>query len=187
MELNVVNSEPYVPHRAVDLEEADSTDKTSEASDPFPGTRGITSFVSTDNDAYNNKPSQFSVLNINSAVGSYMTFNIYQAVFTKLPDMTNVYSYPNPSTTGQARLKIITTNLVETKNIDLKIFDLNGGLIREAKNMEINLVAISDNKVEYEYSWDGRNEAGEKVASGIYLFWFKADNKEKIGKVAIIK
>lgn len=187
IDLNVVNSEPYVPHRAVDLIEADRTDKTSEAGDPFPGTKGVTSFLSPDNDAYNQKPSQFSVLNISSAGGSSMAFDIYQAVFTKLPDITTIYSYPNPSSTGQTRLKIITTNLVETKNIELKIYDVNGELIREAKTGEISQVAISDNRVEYEYSWNGRNENGEKAASGIYLYWFKADNKEKIGKVALVK
>lgn len=186
-DLNIVNSEPYVPHRAVDLVEADKTDKTSEASDPFPGTRGSTSFLSPDNDAYNRKPSQFSILNISAAGGASMSFDIYQAVFTKLPDVSKVYSYPNPSATGQAKLKIITTNLVETKDINLKIYDVAGELIREAKTGDIRQVSISDNKVVYEYSWDGRNEEGEKVASGVYLYWFKANNKEKVGKIAILK
>lgn len=186
-DLNVVNSEPYVPHRAVDLVEADNTDKTSEASDPFPGTRGITSFSSPNNDAYSQKSSPFSILNISDAGGSTMTFDIYQAVFTMAPDITDVYSYPNPSTTGQTKLKIVTTNLVETKNIELRIYDLSGELIREAKSGEISQVAISDNKAEYEYTWDGKNEDREKIASGIYIYWFKADNKEKVGKVAILK
>ncbi|MBI5554796.1 MAG: M6 family metalloprotease domain-containing protein [Elusimicrobia bacterium] len=188
IDLNVVNSEPdYVPHRAVDLIEADKTDKTSQPSDPFPGTQSVTNFLSPDNDAYNRKPSQFSVLNISSAGGASMSFDIYQAVFTKLPEIAKIYSYPNPSATGQTRLKIITTNLVETKSIDLKIYEVNGELIREAKTGEISQVAISDNRVEYEYAWNGRNENGEKVASGIYLYWFKVDNKEKVGKIAIIK
>ncbi len=187
MDLNIVNSEPYVPHRAVDLIEADETDKTSQASDPFPGTNNVTSFVSPDNDAYNRKPSQFSVLNINNAGGVYMAFDICQAVFTKLPEITQIYSYPNPSSTGQTKLKIITTNLVETKDISLKIYDLNGELVRESRAGEIKQVAISDNRVENEYSWNGRNESGEKVASGVYLYLFKADNKEKVGKVAVVK
>jgi flagellar hook assembly protein FlgD len=126
-------------------------------------------------------------LNISSAGGSSMAFDISQAVFTKLPDITKIYSYPNPSSTGLTKLKIITTNLVETKNIELKIYDVSGELVREAKPGEISQVAISDNRVEYEYTWNGRNENGEKVASGIYLYWFKADNKEKTGKVAILK
>ncbi|MDD5491378.1 MAG: M6 family metalloprotease domain-containing protein [bacterium] len=187
LDLNVVNSEPYVPHRAVDVEEADRTDKTSEASDPFPGTGGVTSFISPYNSAYNNKQSQFSILNISDAGGSFMTFDIYQAIFTKLPDVTDIYSYPNPSTTGQAKLKIITTNLVETKNIELKIYSISGELIREVKTGEIRQIAISDNKVEYEYSWDGRNNEGEKVASGVYLFWYKANNIDKVGKIAILR
>ncbi len=186
-DLHVINSEPYVPHRTVDLIEADRTDKTSEASDPFPGTKGVTSFASPDNKAYNSESSQFSILNISNAGGSSMTFDIYQAVFTKLPEITKIYSYPNPSSTGQTKLKIITTNLVETKNISLKIYDINGELIRESKTGEISQIAVSDNRVEYEYTWNGRNESGEKVASGIYLYWFKANNNEKMGKVAIIK
>ncbi len=185
--LNVVNSEPYVPHRAVDLVEADNTDKTSEASDPFPGTSGITSFVSPYNNAYNQQSSPFSILNISNAGGSSITFDIYQAVFTASPDITDVYSYPNPSKTGQATLKIITTNLVETSNIQLKIYDLNGELVRATKTGEIRQVAVSDNRVEYAYTWDGKNQEGEKVANGIYLYWFKADNKSKTGKVAILK
>lgn len=186
-DLHVINSEPYVPHRTVDLIEADNTDKTSQPSDPFPGTKGVTSFVSPDNKAYNSEPSPVSILNISNAGGSSMTFDIYQAVFTKLPEITKIYSYPNPSNTGQTKLKIITTNLVETKNISLKIYDINGELIRESKVGEIGQIAVSDNRVEYEYTWNGRNESGEKVASGIYLYWFKANNNEKVGKVAIIK
>ncbi|MDD5756754.1 MAG: T9SS type A sorting domain-containing protein, partial [bacterium] len=158
-----------------------------EASDPFPGTRDITSFVSPDNNAYNQNSSPFSVLNISTAGGSTMTFDIYQAAFTASPDITDVYSYPNPSKTGQATLKIVTTNLAETSNIKLKIYSLNGELIREAKTGEIRQVAVSDNRAEYTYVWDSRNENGDKVASGIYLYWYKADNKSKIGKVAILR
>ena len=41
--------------------------------------------------------------------------------------------------------------------------------------------------VENTASWDGRNEKGEKVASGTYLYVVKSQYGHKVAKITIIK
>jgi len=35
--------------------------------------------------------------------------------------------------------------------------------------------------------WDAKNDFSRDVASGVYIFWIRANGMVKIGKVAIIK
>lgn len=183
-DLNIVNSEPYVPHRAVDLVEADGTDATTDASDPFPGTGNVTKFLDPQNLPYNKKPANFSMLNIAGAGSTNMTFDYYSLVFDLPLDITETYSYSNG---GAANIKIITTNLVEEGDLSLRIFTILGELVKEVPGRRILAVDYDDNKVVYEYVWDKSNEHGQKVASGVYLYIFKIGRKMKTGKIAIIK
>lgn len=60
------------------------------------------------------------------------------------------------------------------------VYTLNGRLVRELLN---EFKTIGD----YPVSWDGRNEDGEIVASGIYLVRVESTGFKKIEKVAVVK
>ncbi|MCX6152108.1 MAG: T9SS type A sorting domain-containing protein [Ignavibacteriales bacterium] len=74
----------------------------------------------------------------------------------------------NPTTT-------IKYALPKSSYVELKIYDLIG---REIKT----LVSGNDTEGYKEVVWDGRNNSGEQVSSGIYFYHFKASSTED-GKV----
>ncbi len=68
-------------------------------------------------------------------------------------------NYPNPfnPTTN------INFSLPKTEKVHLAVYDIRGTLIRTLVDHELYESGI------YKVSWDGRNQVGEKVASGIYF------------------
>lgn len=186
-DLNLINSWPAVPRVAVDVSQADQNGIINQSSDIFPGSKNITNFISPQTNAYNGKKSQFSVLNISNPGASFVTLDYFQNIFDQSFAISKIYNYPNPSAGGQTKIRVVTTSLAGNQNIWLKIYDLSGELIRDVKADDIYPVSFADNEVIYEYSWNGKNDSGEKVGSGIYLYLFKVENLKKIGKLAIMR
>jgi hypothetical protein len=62
----------------------------------------------------------------------------------------------------------------------LKIFDIAGELVR---TMDLNLTSGTYNYAE----WDGTNDHGTKIASGIYIGHLTVGSKVKFFKMAVIK
>ncbi|MBN1622570.1 MAG: S8 family serine peptidase [Endomicrobiales bacterium] len=115
-------------------------------------------------------------------------FSLYMLASALIPEnkLDNVFVYPNPykpATDGLYGASdfgegVVFRNL--TENVQLKIFNLAGELIKEYNKTGGNGT----------YFWNTRNEDNEKVASGVYLYYIvnpdnKADNAT--GKFAIIK
>lgn len=89
--------------------------------------------------------------------------------------------YPNPWRPGSGgpydAAVVRFKNLTETAEI--KVFTITGELVRRLGKT----AADGDEKV-----WDGRNDDGKKVASGVYLFLIRnPGGEQRIGKVAIIR
>ncbi|HSG27503.1 MAG TPA: FlgD immunoglobulin-like domain containing protein, partial [Candidatus Krumholzibacterium sp.] len=72
----------------------------------------------------------------------------------------NVPNPFNPSTK-------ISFDIAEQSSVSLKIYDINGRVIRTL----VNSVMAPDR---YEVNWDGRNENGSMVASGVYFYRLQA-------------
>jgi hypothetical protein len=76
------------------------------------------------------------------------------------PAMTSIYNYPNPFTTS-------TTFQINTKeklhNTRLEIFNIRGQMIKQ--------IPVSSTDV----NWNGDNEIGESVSSGIYFYKVVSD------------
>ncbi len=74
----------------------------------------------------------------------------------------------------------------EYRKITIKIYDLNGRLIRELFDSETKAFAyISDNAVE----WDGKNDNGEIVRPGVYIYQIHLDTDnggEQIAKTIVV-
>ncbi|MBA7469796.1 hypothetical protein ES707_05070 [subsurface metagenome] len=100
-----------------------------------------------------------------------------------------IMNFPNPFRPAQAPETTIcftTKEPVAERNID--IYNLAGELVHRAPETGILVGAIGpENRRVYKYKWDGRNDYGEKVASGIYIYVVNADGSKKTGKLALIK
>jgi len=86
-------------------------------------------------------------------------------------DLTDVMPYPNPFIIEKGS-EILTFDRLPYE-AKVRIFTVAGGLVREIKSGS---------------HWDGRNDGGELVASGIYLFHVQgAAEKSAVGKIAVIR
>jgi hypothetical protein len=86
-------------------------------------------------------------------------------------------NYPNPFNPS-TRFDIL---LPENSNVDLKIFNLQGQLVRTLANG--NEMRWGRHSIE----WDGNNNHGIQVSSGVYLYSMKAGAFEESRKMMLLK
>jgi len=92
-------------------------------------------------------------------------------------DLDNVIVYPNPFKPQDGHTGVIFDGL--TENVKIRIFTVAGRL---AKDWE------GSTAPDYQWEWDGTNNSGDNVASGLYIYVITADGKEKArGKIAVIR
>lgn len=95
-------------------------------------------------------------------------------VSDKKKSANKVYAYPSPFTPridGYCQFQI---NRLNANRIKLQIFDFSMD--------KVKTIPIDD----YKPKWDGTNDDGDLVASGIYFFRAEVDGKVSWGKIAII-
>ncbi|MFA5031980.1 MAG: kelch repeat-containing protein [bacterium] len=85
--------------------------------------------------------------------------------------------YPNPATTS-VNFKLSVNN--GELDISLRIYDLSGRLIK-------NLAISSNRKNSVTTSWNGIDNTGKRVKSGIYFYSIKCKDSEYRGKFTILK
>jgi hypothetical protein len=85
-------------------------------------------------------------------------------------------NYPNPFNPTTK----IKYQLPQTSEVRLTIYNILGQPVRTLLNSRIE---AGYHNVE----WDGRNEFGAQVASGIYLYHFSADSYHKVQKMILMK
>ena len=94
---------------------------------------------------------------------------------------TILQNYPNPFNPETW----FPYDLAEASEVILKIYDVRGGLVRQ---LNIGLQEPgryrSPEKAAY---WDGRDQFGTKVASGIYFYTFTAGDFERTRRMVILK
>ena len=94
---------------------------------------------------------------------------------------TILQNYPNPFNPETW----FPYDLAEAAEVTLKIYDVRGGLVRQ---LNIGLQEPgsyrSQEKAAY---WDGRDQYGTKVASGIYFYTFSAGSFERTRRMVILK
>ncbi|MFC1512766.1 T9SS type A sorting domain-containing protein [bacterium] len=84
--------------------------------------------------------------------------------------------YPNPCRVYKGQNHINFTRL--TKNAEVSIYTISGELVIKFDKTDITTDEIK---------WDLKNESGNKIASGVYIFYIKYGDMTKKGKLAIIK
>lgn len=90
-------------------------------------------------------------------------------------NLEDLIVYPNPFEPARGHSVIVFAELTIDANI--RIFDLNG---RE--------ILRKDTIWQRSWKWDARNEQGEAVARGVYIYLVtNSQGEKKIGKIAVIK
>ncbi len=91
-----------------------------------------------------------------------VSFEVYNK-----PMITNMFNYPNPFTTSTAFVFTITGSEVP-QNIRIEILTITGKIVREIKKEELGPLHIGRNITDYK--WDGKDDYGQKLANGVYLY-----------------
>lgn len=81
--------------------------------------------------------------------------------------ITNIYNYPNPFSTKTHFVFTLTGSEIPNK-LDIQIININGRLIKQIHLNEIENIKIGNNMTKY--FWDGRDEFGDPVANGVYIY-----------------
>lgn len=85
-------------------------------------------------------------------------------------------NYPNPFNPTT----VISYRLAVSREVTLKIFNILGQEIR-------TLVHEKQNAGAHQIVWDGRNNAGESVSAGIYLYRLQSGANQSTKKMTLIK
>ena len=90
-------------------------------------------------------------------------------------------NYPNPFNPETW----IPYHLANASEVTITIYDVRGTLIRQL-NLGHQHAGYYINRSRAAY-WNGRNEVGERVASGVYFYQFKTENVSHLRKMLILK
>ncbi|MBK7107422.1 MAG: T9SS type A sorting domain-containing protein [Ignavibacteriae bacterium] len=130
-------------------------------------------------------------VDVDSSSSTSGTINITSARLTKFNDAptaindgkSNIFSsftlyqnFPNPFNPSTK----IEFTVLKRSRISIKIYNINGQLVKELLNEE-------KNSGDYIIMWDGQNEIGTKVASGTYFYQIKAGDFTQIKKMLLLK
>jgi len=94
-------------------------------------------------------------------------------VITHLGD---VITYPNPYKWNKYKDRIITFKNV-TDQLELRIYSMNGDLVRHLDKENTNGFT----------NWDLKNEQGEYISSGMYIYYITSSGDSKKGKITVVK
>ena len=80
-------------------------------------------------------------------------------------------NYPNPFSTS-TRFVFTLTGSEVPDDIIIQIMTISGRVVREITENELGELRIGRNVTEY--AWDGKDEFGDPLANGVYLYRVKA-------------
>ncbi|MDH3709613.1 MAG: transporter, partial [Cyclobacteriaceae bacterium] len=81
--------------------------------------------------------------------------------------ITHFYPYPNPFST-RTRFVFTLTGAEIPGQIKIQIMTVTGKVVREITQDELGPIRIGNNITDY--AWDGRDEFGDQLANGVYLY-----------------
>jgi hypothetical protein len=95
--------------------------------------------------------------------------------------ISNLLNYPNPFTTSTAFVFTLTGSELPTQ-FRIQILTITGKIVKEINKEELGSIRIGNNITDYK--WDGRDQYGQPLANGVYLYRVVADmNGKKIEKL----
>ena len=81
--------------------------------------------------------------------------------------ITHFYPYPNPFSTSTRFVFTLTGSEIPDE-IKIQIMTVSGKIVREITQDELGPIHIGNNLTDY--AWDGRDEFGDQLANGVYLY-----------------
>jgi len=103
--------------------------------------------------------------------------SVQPVIHAALPkDYQLAQNYPNPFNPET----FIEYDLPRTSTVELSVFNLEGKRVR-------TLVKSAQTAGAHSVTWNGRNDNGQSVASGIYLYQFKAGNHVAVKKMMLLR
>jgi hypothetical protein len=90
--------------------------------------------------------------------------------------LASVQNYPNPFNPTT----VIRFQLRESGKVRLKIFDLTGKLVRTLLDGELQ---AGEQKI----LWDGRDQQGQTIASGVYFYELVAGSKIERKRMTVVR
>jgi hypothetical protein len=81
--------------------------------------------------------------------------------------ITEVMNYPNPFTTS-TKFVFTLTGSETPSNMKIQIMTITGKVVKEIFADELGPIHIGRNITEY--AWDGKDEFGDRLANGVYLY-----------------
>lgn len=83
------------------------------------------------------------------------------------PTITNILNYPNPFSTSTSFLFTVTGSQIPSQ-FKIQVLTVTGKVVREITKNELGHLHIGRNITEYK--WDGRDQYGQMLGNGVYLF-----------------
>jgi hypothetical protein len=112
-----------------------------------------------------------SVLSLPMAIATPVAAEI----MTAPSGLGSVRAFPNPWKSNQhSAIGVTIDRLPENAVSTVRIFTIAGELVRTMSGTE-------------SVSWDMRNDSGQNVASGIYLYLAQVNGDQRTGKIAVIR
>jgi hypothetical protein len=81
--------------------------------------------------------------------------------------ITNFYPYPNPFSTS-TRFVFTLTGAEIPDRLKIQIMTVTGKVVREITQDELGEIRIGNNITDY--AWDGRDEYGDQLGNGVYIY-----------------
>nr|MDQ3395627.1 transporter [Bacteroidota bacterium] len=82
-------------------------------------------------------------------------------------EITNFYPYPNPFSTNTRFIFTLTGSEIP-QEIKIQIMTVTGKIVREITQDELGPIRIGNNISQF--AWNGRDEFGDQLANGVYLY-----------------
>ena len=114
--------------------------------------------------------------NNSGAIEYRVAFEVYNKSM-----ITNLLNYPNPFTSSTAFVFTLTGTELPSQ-FRIQILTVTGKIVREITKQELGPIKIGHNITDYK--WDGKDQFGQSLANGVYLYRVIADiSGKKIDKL----
>ena len=81
--------------------------------------------------------------------------------------ISEIMNYPNPFSTSTRFVFTLTGSEIPDRVL-IQIMNISGKVVREISEAELGQIRIGRNITEF--AWDGKDEYGDNLANGVYLY-----------------
>ena len=171
--------------QADNLYQLEKNQSGGNSGDPFPGStvnRTFSSAATPNSNSYSGVGTPVQVANISNS-GDTMTADFTVQAPTDVDDFFNrpknfqmAQNYPNPFNPAT----VISYTLEKSGWVELEVFNLLGEKVK-------TLVSTDQRAGRHQENWDGKDESGRSVSSGLYLYRLRLENVAQTKKMMLVR